>query len=357
MLDQVLALLLEKQRFVLTTHTRPDGDAAGSLLAMGRWLHKLGKHVTLMTSDPLPYNLGWLPEAGTIDVYDSRIRQVEQIVKADVCILLDTNTQERIGRHGQAWRDAPGVKVLIDHHPFPENWFEVVYRREEASSTGELLYDLIEAHDLSAIDAELATTLYTAIMTDTGSFRFSNVNPRVHRIIAEVLERGGIAPTPIHQALFDTRSLHGLRLLARVLDTMTVLYDGQIAYLKVTQAMLRDAGADLDETEGVVNYPLSVEGIRVALMFIETEKGTKVSWRSKDDNHVHEWAQAFGGGGHRNASGAFVKRPLEPVLREVLAAAPRFIRLTPADTGNGSLSPEDLHLLSSFEARKAQKKP
>jgi len=354
MRDQILSLLLEQQRFVVTTHTRPDGDALGAQLALGRFLEKMGKEVLLINSDPPPHNLEWLPGIDAVALFDGALKQREALAAADVLIVVDTNAEERLGKLGPIFKNARAHTLLIDHHPFPETWFGRSYRRESASSTGELIYELIVAHDPGLIDADLATMLYTAIMTDTGSFRYSSVTVAVHHIIADLLERGGIQPADIHSALYDTRTLAGLRLLSRTLDTLTLSYEGQISFMVVPQRVLNETGASVEETEGFVNYALSVEGVRVAMLFTETEKGTKVSFRSKGDDHVHEWAQAFGGGGHRNASGAFIRRSLDVTIEEVLDAAPRFISLASPVLEDEELSPEDAAYLSSLLAMQSK---
>ncbi|WP_457651988.1 DHH family phosphoesterase [Rhodocaloribacter sp.] len=358
MIEPIISLIHAHERFVITTHLRPDGDAVGSELGLGRFLKKLGKSVSMINSDRLAYNLSWLPGVSDVEVFEGSLSQRERIAGADVIFVVDTNGVDRIGKLGKAVRNSDAVKVLIDHHPGPEDWFDLMHRRESASSTGELVYEIITAMDPALIDAEIATALYTAIMTDTGSFRYSTVNARVHRIVADLLERGDIRPTPIHTALFDTRTVEGLRLLSRTLDTLTLRYRGRVGYMVVTQRALRETGADVSETEGFVNYVLSIEGVEAALLFTETERGTKVSFRSKGTAYVHEWAQHFGGGGHRNASGAFITRPLEETIRAVIRAAPRFLALedeTPAE--DEALSPEDEAYLSSLLDIQSKKSP
>src|SRR5690606_9467391 len=355
MIEQVLSLLLNGERFFLTTHVRPDGDALGSQVALGLFLKGLGKEVTMINSDPLPYNLFWLPGADEVEVFDGSLRQRERIGAADVIIIADTNALERLGKVAGPVENSTNTKLLIDHHTHPEKWFDVTYRRESASSTGELVYELIAAYDRNMITPEIATALYTAIMTDTGSFRYDSVTPTVHRTVADILELGDIRPAPIHISLYDTRSIHGLKLLSRALESVTLCYDGQVGYMVLALRVVRESGASLDETEGFVNYVLSIEGVNAALLFTETDSGTKVSFRSKGNTFVHEWARAFGGGGHRNASGAYIRRPLDEVIREVLAVAPRFMDLkdTPPED-EGVLSPEDEHYLSILMDRKTQ---
>lgn len=341
--DSFLSSLLSKQSFCLVTHVRPDGDAIGSQLALGLFLDKLGKEVHMINSDPIPDNMAWLPEVDRVEVFAGTIDQRERINGAEAIVVMDANGRNRLGDVAQLIDNSTAVKYLIDHHTNPETWFDESYLKDQASSTGELVFELIRAAGkLELIDSKIASALYAAIVTDTGSFKYSAVTPALHRIVADILERGGIQPTPIHTAIYDTRSLSSLRLLSRVLATITLKYNGQVGYMQIPQRTLRELQADSDETEGFVNYVLSIEGVAAGLMFLETAKGTKVSFRSTGDTHVNEWAQAFGGGGHRNASGAFLKKSLAKTIEMVIEAAPRFIDIDDADVqAENELTPED----------------
>ncbi len=343
MQNSFLTSLLSKQSFCLVTHVRPDGDAIGSQLAFGLFLAKLGKEVHMINSDPIPDNMAWLPKVERVEVFSGTIDQRERIDKADAVVIMDANASNRLGEMAPLVQNSFATKYLIDHHTNPETWFDESYLKDKASSTGELVFELIEdAGELDKIDHDIASALYTAILTDTGSFKFSAVTPALHRKVAEILERGEIMPTPIHTAIYDTRSLASLRLLSRALDTITLNHHGQVGYMVISQRMLRDLGADSDETEGFVNYVLSIESVKAGLMFLETAKGTKVSFRSTADTHVNGWAQSFGGGGHRNASGAFVRKPLEKTIEMVIEAAPRFIAIDGDDVpSEDQLTPED----------------
>ena len=349
--ESFIARILQHQRIVLSTHVRPDGDAIGSELAMGLFLKKVGKEVLLLNSDPPPPNMHWLPQLDLAKTYDQSIAHREAIDKADAILVMDTNAKNRLGRVAQVIEHSSAEKLLIDHHTHPETWFDGMYSRDTASSTGELVYELIAAHDASLIDADIATALYTAIVTDTGSFRFSSVTPKLHRVTAEILEQGGIKPGPIHSAIYDNRPAASLRLLARMLAGITLKYDGRIGYSAITQQMLQDTGCDSDQTEGFVNYVLSIEGVLSGLLFLETANGTKVSFRSTGDTHVNGWAQQFGGGGHRNASGAFIHKPLKAAIESVMEAAPRHIALEDEAIDSGSLSVEDAALLEMMTGR------
>ena len=356
MLNDVCTLIRENEQFVVTTHLRPDGDALGSQLALGCFLEKLGKDVLMLNSDGAPYNLDWLPESERVEVFDASLHQHGAIAEADVAFILDTNDEERLGHVGSMIRKSGATKVLVDHHMEPEKWFDLPFVRDDAAAAGELVYEIIEAIDPTLIDETIATALYTAIMTDTGSFRYSSVTPRIHRIIADVLERGGIEPAPIHEKMFDRKSMPGLRLLGRMLNRIRLSYDGQLAHSVVTQRMVEDTGASWDDKDGFVNYVLSIEGVKAALLFSETNDGAKISFRSEADVRVDEWARSFGGGGHKNASGAYVKRPsFEEAIEDVIDAADRYIEFDdPHPTGDG-LSPEDeSYLKTLMEAKSDQ---
>jgi phosphoesterase RecJ-like protein len=355
MVEPILSLIREQQRFVITTHVRPDGDAAGSQLALGLFLKKLGKQVAMINSDPTPDNLLWMPGMEAIEVFEGSFPQHERIARADVIFVVDTNALERLGTLSGPVRHSGARKVLIDHHTEPEGWFDLLFARDTASSTGELVYELIAARDPDLIDETIARALYAAILTDTGSFRYSSVTSAVHRIAADLMDRGQLQPDVIYAALYETRTPESLRLLALVLQSVQLHYDGQLSHMVVSQRMLNESGASYDDTEGFVNYALALEGVQVALIFTEVPSGTKISFRSKGLWYVNDWARAFGGGGHRNAAGAFVRAPLEEVIQKVIASAPRYLALETAEPPDaGALSPEDADYLSTLLDLKAR---
>lgn len=346
-LNSIVSRFREADRIVISTHTRPDGDAIGSQLGLGNFLKSKGKEVRMINSDPSPYNLEWLPGSKDIEIYQGTLDQVAFITKADLVVVLDTNVEDRLGSPGKQLRNSPAPKLLIDHHTSPETWFDAMYRRESASSTAELLFEIMAHWDLDAVGYEVAAPLYVAIMTDTGSFRFSNVTPALHHIIAHLIEKGGLDPSLLHAGVYDKKSIEGIRLLSKVLSTIELHFDGLVGTVLVNRRMLADTGASVEETDGFVNHVLAIEGVEVAMIFTETERGTKVSFRSKGDYHVHKWAQHFGGGGHRNASGAFILGGLDDAFKKTLDSAPRFISIPVADESS-DLSSEDAAYLNSL---------
>lgn len=352
--DAFLARLLRHDSFCLTTHVRPDGDAIGSELGLAAFLDKLGKRVTILNSDAAPDNLTWLPGHERIRVWEGGVADHEALVDSEAFVVLDVNNRERVGELAGPSVGARGETFVVDHHTHPETWFDAAFIDDRASSTCELVYRLVAANDPSLIDSDLAQPLYTGLVTDTGSFRFSSVTPGVHRVAADLLERGDLSPDPIHDALYSTRRLAAIRFLARVLDTLTLAHGGQIAHLTIRTKLMQELEVSSDEAEGFVNYALSVEGVKAAVLFLENSRGVKMSFRSRGDVHVNAWAQHFKGGGHRNASGAFVPGKIETVRKRVVASAPRFLELDPerieADA-HPSIAGSNADLLRAMKAR------
>ena len=344
----ILSLVEKHDRLFLTSHVRPDGDALGSEVAFADFLAKLGKQVTVLNSDPPPMNMEWLPGVRDIRIFDGSLAHRQCIDEAGAVFVLDTNAENRLGKLAGPVRGARGAKVLIDHHSHPEDWFYVRYVSTTASSAGELVYEIIAACDPDLIDVRIATALYTAIMTDTGSFRYQGVTPKLHRVVADIIERGEIVPGLVHSAIFDHRSMEGLYLLGQALETVRLYCGGRVAAITVTPRMLEDTGASSEETEGFVNFALSIDRVKAAVLFLETAKGTKVSFRSRGDIPVDTWARAFGGGGHKNASGAFLLEPLEKTRDKVMRVAPRYIGASASDQDDAVLSSEDAADLASL---------
>ena len=332
MVKDIVQILRGASKIVISTHVRPDGDAIGSQLALGLFLQAKGKKVAMINADPVPEALLWLDGTASIELFEGHVSQHQRIAAADTIILVDLNAQHRLGRTlAQPLRDAPGTKVLIDHHLKPETWFDYRYIQEGTVATGLLIYELIRAWDAEQLQGTIALALYVAILTDSGLFRYSTVTPEVHRIVADLIDRGRIAPEKVYAAMYETRSTAWPQLLSRVLRTFTLRYAGQLAYLVVAQRTMRATSPAEGDTEGFADFALSVEGVKIALVFTETSRGTKVNFRSKGELAVDRWARSFGGGGHRNAAGAFVRDHLETVISRVVSSASRHTDLTEDD--------------------------
>ena len=344
------------RRVVMTTHLRPDGDALGTEIALARALSARGVEVLALNADGAPRNLDWLLEEqppGLVQTYESGdLAQATAVAEADVLLVVDTNAGHRLGAVEAVFRQAGKPILLLDHHPDPEDWFDAACVRTDAAAAAEIAYDLIVGLDPDLIDRAVATALYVGIMTDTGSFRYGATTPRTHAIVADVLDRGDLRSEPIHVALFDGRSREGLALLSASLGTIQTYYEGRFATMFVTGDMVRQSGAFFDETEGLINYALSLDGVIAAAIFLEIPSGVKISFRSKGDCPINGWAAQFGGGGHANASGAFVKNgQLARVMKDVVREAPHHVAAGPhaePPSEDASLSTDDLDLLKQF---------
>jgi len=341
MVEGVIGVLRGCERVIVVTHVRPDGDAIGSQLALGLFLRQLGKEVLMINAHSVPKNLEWMEGTEDVQVFESSLDQLRALKEADAIVIVDLNSGHRLGTLEKTVRDSPAKKLLIDHHRLPEDWFDAMFIREEEAATAVLVYELIKAWGEDLLKGWIATALYVGILTDTGSFRFPTVTPELHRIVADLLERGVLSPQEVYGAVYDSRSPSWPRLLGRVMNTIGFACDGRLAYIMITAHTLRMLQARSEETEGFVNFAMAVESVEVGIVFLEvSNKGTKVGWRSKGKLAIDGWARSLGGGGHRNAAGVFITRPLKESIDIVLAGAPKFMGETKVSDGN-ALSPDD----------------
>ncbi len=207
---------------------------------------------------------------------------------------------------------------MIDHHPDSEDVFEEFISREGSSSTCELIYQLYDEHNANQIDPPAAKAMFTGIVTDTGSFQFDSVSADTMKAASELLRRGKFTPNEISERIYASRPLRQLKLLSAALDTIQLHANGDIATITITQNMMTETGTTKEDTEGFVQYPLSVEGVKACVLFREDGDGIKMSLRSQSHIDVNKWARQFDGGGHKKAAGAWHKGPIERAKKEVI---------------------------------------
>jgi bifunctional oligoribonuclease and PAP phosphatase NrnA len=321
-------LLRHPHRILITTHQNPDADAMGSSLGLAGYLRQKGHSVTVVTPTDYPQNLAWMPgNDAVIDFDESKRTQVEQLMaEAEVIFCLDFSALDRIKELAPMVRRATAKKVMIDHHLEPEAFADLSYWDTTAAATAQLIVQLIEQlGDHHLINTDVATCLYSGLMTDTGSFRHSNTTPAVHRIAATLLERG-IDVAQIHRHIFDGNSLDKLRLLGYVLnEKMRVLPEYKFAYITLSADELRRFRSKTGDTEGIVNYALSVEGVVAAAILIDRGDEIRLSFRSVGDVSVRDLVAAhFNGGGHKNAAGGRSKLSLADTEAKLLRILPDF---------------------------------
>jgi len=304
---KITGLLAHPSRIVIITHTNPDGDAIGSSLAFSSYLKKKNHQVCVIVPDPFPDFLSWLPGIETVTVYKSQRDEAELAIKnAHLIIAADFNNLNRVNEAGRSIRESKAVKILLDHHLYPSDEFDLKISVPETSSTSELVYNFIEASgDLHLLDKDIADCIYAGIITDTGSLSYSCNYIKTYLIIAELIKMG-VDGEHLHRLIYDTFSENRLRLLGySISNQLVVMEEYNTAYIVLSAEDLNNFQYQVGDTEDVVNYALSVKNINLAALFMERDGIVKISFRSKGHFSVDAFARDhFNGGGHRNASGA-----------------------------------------------------
>jgi bifunctional oligoribonuclease and PAP phosphatase NrnA len=303
-IHDVVAAIRARQRFVITSHARPDGDAIGSQVAMGLALKALGKDVRLVDADPPPPPMLPLPGVELIEV-TPRIDD-----PGDAVITMECGDIARPGVDGLA----AGYVINIDHHPGNTGFGALNWIDLSAAACGEMVFDLIVALG-APLTPEIATHIYLTILTDTGQFHYSHITPRTFEICRRCVEAGA-DPTGLSRAIYDNNSLGRVRLFGAVLDRMELDSTGRVATLVMDRALAARCGGTYDDTEGLINFPLTVRDIHAVIFFKETATDDwRISMRSKGPVNINAVAKQFGGGGHVNASGCGAKGRLEELKR------------------------------------------
>ena len=314
-LKSIASILKKEKKITLISHVLPDGDAIGSLLALGMALKSMGCKVFMVNPDGVPKIYHFLPGSDSVS---KRIDSIPSTV-----VLLDCSDLDRIGELKDAVSSA-NCLINIDHHVSNELFGHINYVDTEASATGEIIYSLLTLLNVE-IEARIACSLYTAIVTDTGSFQFENTTSRTHLIAAELLT-SGTDLSEIRRNLWENVPLMSIKLLTQTLKTLELDADGRIAWVKLPYNIFSKFGASTEHVEGIVNYPKSIEGVEIGLLFKEIEPGIiKVGLRSKTEVDVNELAQVFGGGGHKRAAGCMLDLPLEEAVSKVVEEAKKYL--------------------------------
>src|SRR5210317_185120 len=318
-LDDFTESFEKVSQVVITNHTNPDGDSMGSALALQRVLEKLGKSVKVIVPNPYPKFLWHLAGNDRVMIYCEGKKAANAAIEAaDMIFHLDYNAYHRSADMEEALRAATAKKVMIDHHQQPEEWPDFIYSDTGMSSTCQMIYEFCAMYNWDQfLDKESAECLYTGIITDTGSFKFSATTSRTHEVAGKLLDLG-VESQVVQNSIFDAQPIARLRLLGAMLDQLETNASGTIVLLYLSQSQCESLGYEKGITEGFVNYGLSIEGAQMTLFMREEEGIVKLSLRSKGIIDVNEIARAsFNGGGHKNAAGG----KLEMALPEALAYA------------------------------------
>ncbi|MGV3686532.1 MAG: DHH family phosphoesterase [Daejeonella sp.] len=321
-------LLVEPKHIVITTHHKPDGDAMGSSLGLYNYLIQKGHHVRVITPTDYPVFLQWLPNNPDVIIYTDKPAESQELVaQADIIFCLDFNALSRINELGEFVRASKAVKVMIDHHLEPEGFDDYRHWTINACATAQLIYDFIVniMGEEGLINKDVATCLYTGIMTDSGSFRFPTTTAAVHHIVADLIQHGA-ENSRIHQLVYDNFAESRLRFLGHVLlNKLEVFPEFNAAIIVIHSEDLDRFNITTGDTEGIVNYALSINGIRLAALIIERKDKVKLSLRSTGDFPANEICKKyFNGGGHRNAAGGFSDEPIDVVRQKFNSILPEY---------------------------------
>lgn len=323
---ELKSLLAVPKDVLITTHRNPDGDAIGSSLALYHYLNKLGHTVRMITPSEYPDFLTWMPASEHIIVYDIDPELSKEVVeRSDIIFCLDFNSLDRIDKLGELVGARKAVKVMIDHHLYPEPFADHVFSDTTASSTCEMVYDFIEKlGDRQRLDQLIGECLFTGIVTDTGSFKYAT-SPKLFRIVAELLELG-VDDYLLQDLIFNSLKEKHLRLLGYCLyHRMEILEEYNTGIITLTKEDYANFDIQRGDTEGIVNYLLKIRNVRLAAFITEQPTIVKLSLRSKGDFSVQEIARKhFKGGGHKNAAGGASFRSLRATVNRFKAILPEY---------------------------------
>lgn len=316
--QRITQAIQSAQKIVITSHKGPDGDSVGCSLGLYHFLKKVDKDVTVCHPDRAPDFLQWVPGYDSVLFFDEMTELVIAHLKdADLIFLLDYNSPERVGLEMQhVLINSSATKIMIDHHPNPADFCDIMFSDPAFCSTSQMIYEVIDRSvNKFLLDATIGTPLYLGIMTDTGSFRFPSVTPRTHEVLAELM-KNGVVHSDIHEKIYDSNTLERLQLRGyAIAEKFERINDYPVAIISLSIAELTRFNYKKGDTEGLVNAALSVEGIKAAAFFLERENEIKISFRSKGDYFVNELAMnEFSGGGHKYAAGGVSTDTLENTL-------------------------------------------
>ena len=317
-----------KNEIVIVSHVSPDGDAVGSSLALWHYLLQLDKNVSVVVPNSFPASLAWLPGAKSIVYYDMQKNKAEKLfAQADLIIALDFNALKRLDKMANAFANATAPKILIDHHLYPEDFAKIVISYPEISSTAEVIFRLIcRLGHFEKITKECAECILTGMMTDTGGFSYNSNQAEIYVIVAELIKLG-VDKDEIYRRVFNTFSLNRLKLSTfSIYRKMTVFPEYKTAVILLTVKELERFNYKIGDIEGIVNIPLSIDGIIFSILMREDTDKIKISLRSQGTFPANKVAaDLFGGGGHLNAAGGESYEGLQASFKKLKAALPDYV--------------------------------
>ena len=316
-IDKIKSLLSNKKDIVIIPHKNPDGDAIGASTGLKNYFDNFNHNVKIITPNRFPDFLSWMDPDNQIRIFSEDESCIQKIINADIIFTLDFNNLVRISSMKEQVEKSNAIIIMIDHHENPSNYADFMYSVPEMSSTCEMIYHFIDKlGDKDKIDKKIAKSLYAGIMTDTGSFKFPSTTHVTHKVVSNLLKTG-ISHFEIHNQIYDNNKPERIQLLSFALSQIKIIEDLNTCYISLSQKNLDKFNYEKGDTEGIVNYGLSIKNIKFAVIFMENsnEKVIRISLRSRGNFNVNEFSKnIFGGGGHKNAAGAISKKTLSKTI-------------------------------------------
>lgn len=330
-INNLRRLLANPKKIVLIPHYNPDGDAMGSALGLQLYLSKIGHDAVVITPNDYPMVLDWMPQIdSTLNFYRHREKVIQKVKETDLIMVLDFNSLRRIEKMGEIIQNSRAPKIKIDHHQDPEDFADLVYSDPTKASTCEMVYEVLEELGLDPIDQDIATCLYTGIVTDTGSFQYIATSSSTHLIASKLIDRG-VKPHQIYKYLFQQHTVGRIKLVGLALSNLKKVQGLPVTYMALTKKNLDDHEYKKGDTNGLVNYGLTIADNELSVLLIEDAKVKKIkySFRSKSYFSTNKFAgKFFNGGGHLNASGGYylgnMKEAVEKLIRSLKEVSHEF---------------------------------
>lgn len=323
-LQEIKKILSSPKKISIVSHRNPDGDAMGSSLALLHFLEQLGHEVTYVSPNEFPEFLAWLPNTKNIIIFENNTENAKNYLQnSNLIFTLDFNALHRTGDFMGSFLETLSIPmILIDHHELPDNYAQFQFSDTSYGSTCEMIYDFINALGFNdSINKDVATCIYTGILTDSGGFRFPKTTPQTHRCVAELLERG-VNNSEVYNLLYDNSTYNRLQLLGKALQNLNIVPEYNASYITLSQDELNQFNYQKGDTEGIVNYGLTIKGIHVTAIFIENKEENiiKISFRSQGSFDVNKFARKyFNGGGHINAAGGKSFLSLQETVQQFIS--------------------------------------
>ena len=316
-IDKIKNLLSGKKEIVIIPHKNPDGDAIGASTALKSYLENFNHNVEIISPNQFPDFLKWMDPNNLIKIFSEDEYCIEKIINADLIFTLDFNNLARISAMKDYVKKSIAKIIMIDHHENPSNYADIMYSAPDMSSTCEMIYHFIDKlGDRDIIDQSISKSLYAGIMTDTGSFKFPSTTYVTHTVVSNLLKTG-ISHSEIHNQIYDNNKFERVQLLSFALSKIQIIQNLNTCFISLSQKDLDKYNYQKGDTEGIVNYGLSIKNIKFAVIFMENSKENiiRISLRSRGDFDVNEFSKSiFGGGGHKNAAGAISKKSLKKTI-------------------------------------------